>query len=189
MEAPFKFRTTDRSVIAHNTIVMWNAMICCSGAHLLRSIVKNNLWVSVSGGQIWDFGSAVKDWRSDFNNDGFDWGASTAPFRYGGLTYSSLAGFAAASGLETNGRQFSRASCFATFNVPGPAPVPIPAQDLTLKAGCSVVDAGVALPNINDGFIGTAPDLGAHELGQPLPAYGPRVSLVPRAPTNLTIIR
>jgi hypothetical protein len=23
MEAPFKFRTTDRSVIAHNTIVMW----------------------------------------------------------------------------------------------------------------------------------------------------------------------
>ena len=47
MEAPFKFRTTDRSVIAHNTIVMWGSMICCSGAHLLRSIVKNNLWVSV----------------------------------------------------------------------------------------------------------------------------------------------
>ena len=57
MEAPFKFRTTDRSVIAHNTIVMWGKMICCSDAHLLRSIVKNNLWVSASGGQIWDFGS------------------------------------------------------------------------------------------------------------------------------------
>ena len=56
MEAPFKFRTTDRSVIAHNTIVMWSKMICCSDAHLLRSIVKNNLWVSVAGGQIWDFG-------------------------------------------------------------------------------------------------------------------------------------
>ena len=47
MEAPFKFRTTDRSVIAHNTIVMWSKMICCNDAHLLRSIVKNNLWVSV----------------------------------------------------------------------------------------------------------------------------------------------
>ena len=63
MEAPFKFRTTDRSVIAHNTIVMWGQMFSVNDAHLLRSIVKNNLWVSVSGGQIWDFGSAVKDWR------------------------------------------------------------------------------------------------------------------------------
>jgi hypothetical protein len=189
MEGPFKFRTTDRSVIAHNTFVMWGKMICCNDAHLLRSIVKNNLWVSVSGGQIWDFGSAVKDWRSDFNHDGFDWGAGAAPFRYGGVVYSSLAGFAAASGLETAGRQFSRAACFATFNVPGPAPVPIPPQNMTLKAGCSVVDAGVILPNINDGFVGTAPDLGAYELGQLLPAYGPRPSNVLRPPTNLTIIR
>jgi hypothetical protein len=131
----------------------------------------------------------VKDWRSDLNNDGFDWGAGAAPFRYGGVAYSSLAAFGAASGLETTGRQFSRAACFATFNVPGPAPVPIPPQNMTLRAGCSVVDAGVILPNINDGFVGTAPDLGAHEFGQLLPAYGPRLSNVPRPPTNLTIIR
>ena len=52
MEAPFKFRTTDRSVIAHNTIVMWGQMISVNDAHLLRSVVKNNLWVSVSGGRI-----------------------------------------------------------------------------------------------------------------------------------------
>ena len=142
-------------------------MICCSDAHLLRSIVKNNLWVAVSGGQIWDFGSSVKDWRSDFNNDGFDWGANTAPFRYGGVVYSSLAGLAAASGLETNGRQIHRTTCFTTFNVPGPAPVPIPPQHMTLTAVCNAVDAGVILPNINDGFVGTAPDLGAYELGQP----------------------
>jgi len=188
MEAPFKFRTTDRSVIAHNTIVMWSKMICCSDAHLLRSIVKNNLWVAVSGGQIWDFGSNVKDWRSDFNNDGFDWGASTAPFRYGGVVYSTLAGLAAASGLETNGRQINRTSCFATFNVPGPAPVPIPPQHMTLKAGCSAVDAGAILPNINDGFIGSAPDLGAYELGRPLPTYGPRPPATPPpAPTGLRI--
>ena len=133
MEAPFKFRTTDRSVIAHNTIVMWGQMISVNDAHLLRSIVKNNLWVSVSGGRIWDFGSSVKDWRTDFNNDGFDWGASTTPFRYGGVLYSSLAAFAAASGLETNGRQINRTTCFATFNVPGPAPVPIPPQYMTLR--------------------------------------------------------
>ena len=188
MEAPFKFRTTDRSVIAHNTIVMWSKIFCCSDAHLLRSIVKNNLWVAASGGQIWDFGAAVKDWRSDFNNNGFDWGANPAPFRYGGVAYSSLASFAKASGLETNGRQIARAACFATFNVPGPAPVPIPPQHMTLTAGCTAVDAGVILPNINDGFVGTAPDLGAYELGQPLPLYGPRSATQPAAPRNLRIV-
>jgi hypothetical protein len=30
------------------------------------------------------------------------------------------------------------------------------------------------LPNVNDGFSGKAPDLGALELGQQLPVYGPR---------------
>ncbi len=36
------------------------------------------------------------------------------------------------------------------------------------------VDAGIRLPGVNDGFSGKAPDLGAYELGQPLPKYGPR---------------
>jgi hypothetical protein len=162
-------------------------MICCSEAHLLRSIVKNNLWVSVSGGQIWNFGSAVKDWRSDLNYNGFDWGASAAPFRYGGVGHTSLASLAAASGLETNGRRINRTTCFATLNVPGPAPVPIPPQLMTLNAGCNAIDAGLILPNINDGFAGAAPDLGAHELGQPLPTYGPRPQGQLSAPTNLRI--
>jgi hypothetical protein len=189
MEAPFKFRTTDRSVIVHNTIVMWSKMICCSDAHLLRSIVKNNLWVSVAGGQIWDFGSSVKDWRADFDNDGFDWGTSMAPFRYGGVAYSSLSGLSAASGLEPNGRQISRTACFASFNVPGPAPTPIPPQHMTLRAGCAAVDAGAVLPNINDGFLGGAPDLGAFELGQPLPLFGPRPAASPPPPTTPTGLR
>jgi len=189
MEAPFKFRTTDRSVIVHNTIVMWGKMICCNDAHLLRSIVRNNLWVSVAGGQIWDFGSTVRDWRTDFDNDGFDWGTNTAPFRYGGVVYPNLAAFAAASGLETHGKLINRTTCFASFNVPGPAPVPIPPQQMTLTAGCAAVDAGAILPNINDGFIGSAPDLGAFELGQAAPSYGPRPAAPtpPSAPTGLRI--
>jgi hypothetical protein len=50
------------------------------------------------------------------------------------------------------------------------------AMDLNfrLKAGSKAVDAGVVLPTINDGFTGTAPDLGALELNQPAPHYGPR---------------
>jgi hypothetical protein len=45
-----------------------------------------------------------------------------------------------------------------------------------LKADSKAVDAGVKIPNVNDGFAGRAPDLGAYERGQPLPVYGPRGS-------------
>jgi hypothetical protein len=46
--------------------------------------------------------------------------------------------------------------------------------DFTLTAKSKAVDAGVVLPNINDGFAGRAPDLGAYERGKPVPAFGPR---------------
>ena len=46
--------------------------------------------------------------------------------------------------------------------------------DFRLKAGSSAVDRGIALPTVTDGFAGRAPDLGALEVGQSLPHYGPR---------------
>jgi hypothetical protein len=46
--------------------------------------------------------------------------------------------------------------------------------DFRLKAGSAAVDRGVVLPNITDGFTGQAPDLGALEVGQAAPHYGPR---------------
>jgi hypothetical protein len=46
--------------------------------------------------------------------------------------------------------------------------------DFSLKPGSAAIDRGVVLPNITDGFVGSAPDLGALEFGQPPPHYGPR---------------
>ena len=43
-----------------------------------------------------------------------------------------------------------------------------------LRPGSSAVDAGVPLPNVNDGFAGEAPDLGCYEMGSDRPHYGPR---------------
>jgi len=44
--------------------------------------------------------------------------------------------------------------------------------DFTLALKGKAVDKGVALPNVNDGFKGKAPDLGAIEAGDPMPIYG-----------------
>ena len=46
--------------------------------------------------------------------------------------------------------------------------------DFRLKTGSAAVDRGTPLAGITDGFSGTAPDLGALEVGKPLPHYGPR---------------
>jgi hypothetical protein len=48
------------------------------------------------------------------------------------------------------------------------------AVDFRLRAGSAAVDRGVVLRNVTDDFSGTAPDLGALEMGQSLPVYGPR---------------
>ena len=46
--------------------------------------------------------------------------------------------------------------------------------DFRLKPGAAAIDAGLAIPNITDGFSGKAPDLGAYEANEPMPTYGPR---------------
>ncbi len=91
--------------------------------------------------------------------------------------FATLADFRAATGQEAHGLEVD----FDVFERMAP---PDPSKrhavyhaadlDFRLKPGSRAVDAGVLLPTVNDGFAGEAPDLGALELGQPLPQYGPR---------------
>ncbi len=46
--------------------------------------------------------------------------------------------------------------------------------DFRLKPGSAPIDKGVVLANVTDGYAGSAPDLGAYEVGAPIPHYGPR---------------
>jgi hypothetical protein len=46
--------------------------------------------------------------------------------------------------------------------------------DFRLKPSSKAVDAGCVLPNVTDNYSGKAPDLGALEVGQQAPHYGPR---------------
>ena len=96
-------------------------------------------------------------------------------------SFRTLAELAAATGQETHGIEVDY-DIFESLKPPSPPPnsgtygTPYEAADLNfaLKAGGKAVDAGKPIPNVNDGFAGRAPDLGAHEVGQPLPVYGPR---------------
>ncbi len=54
--------------------------------------------------------------------------------------------------------------------------------DLRPRPGSAVVDRGMRLIGVNDGFDGAAPDIGAYEAGRPLPHYGPRSPGVDEGP-------
>ena len=91
--------------------------------------------------------------------------------------FRTLAELRAATGEEAHGIEVDF-DIFERMTPPDPSKrhAVYHAMDLNfrLKAGSKAVDAGVAIPTVNDGFSGRAPDLGAIEAGKPAPRYGPR---------------
>jgi uncharacterized repeat protein (TIGR01451 family) len=58
-------------------------------------------------------------------------------------------------------------------------------RDLRLVTASPEINTGVILSNINDTFVLDGnPDIGAFEIGQPLPAYGPRPALPDLNPSS-----
>jgi len=92
-------------------------------------------------------------------------------------SFGTLAELSRATGQERHGIEIDY-DIFENLKSPDPGkPRAIYfAGDLNfkLRPGGKAVDAGVPLPNVNDGFAGKAPDLGAYETGLPTPIYGPR---------------
>ena len=174
-ESGIKFRDTDRFVAVHNTFIAWNEVLDHWSGHLLRGFLRNNLWISVNNGAIWKRSDYLPDWRTDMDYEGFDWGTNSQPFDVGGTKYADLADLTAGTGLEANSVRIDHTTCFDVIDVPGPPPfTTIPPQWVTPSANCAVVDAGVPLAGLNDGFLGQAPDMGVIERGAPPPQVGPR---------------
>lgn len=88
--------------------------------------------------------------------------------------YDTLDAFSEATGLEPHGLMVDY-DVFVKAAPPRPGVTSDFAQvDLRPRQGASIVDRGVPLPGINDGYSGKAPDLGCYELGAAVPRYGPR---------------
>jgi hypothetical protein len=88
--------------------------------------------------------------------------------------YPDLAAFTKATSHETHGMMVDY-SVFRNAQAPKrDHTYQLMDYDLQLQDGSKPIDAGRVLPWINEDYTGAAPDLGAHELGKPVPHYGPR---------------
>jgi hypothetical protein len=88
--------------------------------------------------------------------------------------YQSIEAFFQATGLEKHGMPAD----YDIFINAKPSEKGRTAEpgdyDLRLRPTANVIDAGVVLPQITDGFTGDAPDLGCYERDHERPHYGPR---------------
>jgi hypothetical protein len=109
---------------------------------------------------------------------------------FGASTYADIDDLASRTPLEHRGVGLGTPIFATAGHVLGPiaAPPLVPPADVSLHVSSNAVDRGVVLPNVNDQFGGTAPDLGALERGDSMPTYGPRAAgtaVVPAPPTGL----
>ena len=199
---PFKTNVFDRFVFANNTLVVRGRYGQYRADAFLRTVSRNNLWIYIYDnpsqktnptGAIWAgegdrfpdkkytiHGQTRPDWKTDTDYDGFSWEGERLgryPFWWNGARpsrFRDLASFAKTVGIETHGVELKRTEVLGTPDVSAYAAQAWSDRRLTLKVGCKAVDAGAPLPNLCEEFTGRAPDLGAYELGMPLPHYGPR---------------
>jgi hypothetical protein len=117
--------------------------------------------------------SAPYHWKAPAGGRLRDYDLENAPFQ----SFRTLAELAEATGQERHGVELDY-DVFENLTPPDSSrPMAVYKArnlDFRLKAGGKAVDRGLRLPNINDDFLGAAPDLGALEAGAPIPIYGPR---------------
>ena len=182
----FKFHNgTVGDVVVHNTAVKCgDALGIYAGETWRRALFRNNVFIGGMGGgtyggygngsgRIFDVPDA--DTSCSFDYDGLgSIGTDMFGGRIGAATFNSFATLTANT-TEKHAVQVD----LGIFATPPAFPAnpypPKPAADLRLAAGSAVIDKGVVIAGLNDDFAGSAPDLGAYELGAPLPTYGPRV--------------
>lgn len=186
---------------AANVLLYQNTFVGEVQMNAANQYIANNVILGVNAAApLLRISSYTNHSRSDHNAFAFNPKASTAyewntpPFDVGmdwknPLTkrvFRTLAEAVAASGQEQHSLEITYAD-LARVSPPDRADVQrlyAPEDyDFRPAAGSKLIDVGVVLPTINDGFVGKAPDMGAFESGAPVRMYGPRTP-VPGTPVG-----
>jgi len=177
---PFKLHNSPHGVlIINNTTVRapdteGGPMFVWTQDPIYNVFAANNLFVGGGTQYALEFSPALTDCRFDYN--GYAGGPFANFAKWNKVVYATLAQFAKA-GQEQHGVILTPKGLFASGAMPPENPetdFAVCVNDLRLAPGTAAIDAGKTFPCITDAYAGKAPDLGAYELGTPLPHYGPR---------------
>jgi hypothetical protein len=175
---PFKLHNSPSGcLIFHNTSVKQGMPALLMTGELVRHVVsRNNLFIGTAASYALEFTAPMKD--CDFDYDGFGGGPFRMFLKWNATRYATLDDVRRRAPVLKHAVLVDARTAFAT-GVQSPSSetrVYENTIDLRLSPRSSAVDAGQVLPGLNDDFKGRAPDLGAYELGDALPHYGPRAT-------------
>ncbi len=160
-------------LVLHDTFVSpAQTLLMASSATSHHFVIENNLFVGPGAS-----GSGVVAWNGPIDDGTFDHDGwfPDGSFDFGGAgAWSSFAAMQAAGIFEAHGVLVAPGMFASGLVPPSTYTVALAPQDVTLASGSNAIDAALLLPNLNDGFTGAAPDLGAVERGCPIPLYGVR---------------
>ena len=160
------------TLIYHNTF--WTPAQDIAGMDFIstgqNAVLRNNIFQN-NGYSVYEVrtGSRGHDWNND------NWYTSRNPrFMWENIDYATVAKFCASTGLECNGHD----------NPPGL--VNPGGGDFSLLSSSPNIDKGAVIPGINDGFSGSAPDIGVFESASVVVDPPPTVASILRADPNPT---
>jgi len=177
------YRTSYGDVLLHNSVVKnGDGFGVYTTVPAYRAQIANNLFIGGPGGSYGGYdngtGKVIEFGTLDTASSYIDYqayGSTTGTFtgRLGSYNFSGLSQLNASTpekhSVQTDLAAFATSVAFPSNPMTAHTPV-----DLRLQGGGTPVDKALPLANVNDGYAGSAPDIGAYEAGQSLPTYGPR---------------
>lgn len=182
--SPFKLHNgSTGDLLLHNTVVKsGDGLGIFAGAPIRHARFRNNLFIGGPGGtyngyntgsgrvvQVADLDAATS--QADY--DAYGTTASSFSGQLGSARFASLEALRSQT-TEKHAVQIGLNVFASPTSMPGSPMTAYNAPDLRPAATAAVVDKGIVIPNVNSGFRGAAPDIGAYEAGNALPVYGPR---------------
>ncbi|MCK6592234.1 MAG: hypothetical protein L6Q76_32165, partial [Polyangiaceae bacterium] len=175
-------RSSVGDVGLHNTVIKsGDAFAVYTSDVFSRAFFRNNLFLGGPGGVYGGYDSGggdvihlpSADASCSFDYDGFgSIGTGMFAGRIGNTTFSSVAEMQSQT-TEAHGIEVDLGVFEAAIAYPEDPFAALVTPSFALSPSGAAVDKGTPLANVNDGFAGKAPDLGAIEAGQGEPVYGP----------------
>jgi Right handed beta helix region len=178
---PFKLHNSPSGgLIFHNTCVKKGTPeLLWTPEPVRHCLMRNNLFVGTPAEYAYDTTAPMVE--CDFDYEGFAGGPFRLFLRWNRERYSTLDDVRQRAPVLRHALQLDAASLFPSrARAPEDVARKYPnTLDLRPSATSRAVETGEILPGWNDGFHGSRPDVGAYEVGNPLPHYGPRVPAPP----------
>ena len=174
---PFKMHNgPSGAIFIHNTVVKYKApLLLWTSKGIENCVYRNNLFVGTSDRYAFENQAPAED--CDYDYDGFVGGPFQMFLKWNNEKFKDINEVRAKAPIYKHAVHVeSSAGVFASGAKPPEDEKQLAKEmpDLHLAPSTALIDAGQPLPGFSDGFSGKAPDLGAYEVGQPLPHYGPR---------------